>query len=56
VLLPDHLVERARAHARRERPGLGRDGGAPARRLAGVEELVHALSIAPGGMRPLALA
>ncbi len=41
VLLADDLVERSRAHARGERPVLGRDGGAPARRLAGVEELVH---------------
>ena len=41
VLLADDLVERARAHARRERALLGRDGGAPPRGLAGVEELVH---------------
>jgi hypothetical protein len=41
VLLADDLVERVRPHARRERPLLGRDPGAAARRLAGLEELIH---------------
>ena len=50
VLLADDLVERPRAHPRGQRALLGRDGGAPARRLAaGVEELVHAPSMAAQG-------